>query len=83
MSQPRTLLAVACVLLALAACERRPSDPPRPTTLLATHAMTVGFAGLPAPRPAKPPHGPASDPPPSPLPRPPSAPGSGASGVPG
>lgn len=81
MSPPRTLLAVGCVLIALGACDRRPSDPPRPTTLLATPAMTLGFAGPPAP--AKPPHGPASDPPPSPLPRPPSAPGSGASGVPG
>lgn len=80
MSQPRTLLAVGCVLIALGACDRRPADPPRPTTQLATPSFTAGLAGVPGPQPAKPPHGPASDPPPSPLPRPPSAPGSGASG---
>ena len=81
MSQARTVLALAGVLFALGACDRRPGDPPRPTTSFDATPVTAGLAGLSGPPTAKPPHGPASDPPPNPVPRAPSAPGSSASGV--
>jgi hypothetical protein len=83
MSRPLPLVAVACVLAALVGCDRRPGDPPRPTTSSALDITpaTAGLAGVSGPPVVKPPHGPASDPPPQPLPlpapRPPSGPASG------
>jgi hypothetical protein len=78
------VLSVICLGIGLAACERRPTDPPKPSTLAEATPVTAGLAGLGTPPDAKPPHGPASDPPkgpPQPAPRPPSQPSSAASAV--
>lgn len=78
---PRYLVVLLPLVgLALGACERRPSDPPKPITLAQTTPATAGLAPVALGPDAKPPHGPASDPPKSPLPppRPPSQPSSGA-----
>jgi hypothetical protein len=83
----RTGWACAATLLcalALAGCERRPGDPPKPSTSFAATPATAGIAGLgtgsgSGPGRAEPPNNPASDPPPYPLPRPSQPPASPAS----